>query len=127
MKSDIIKHLTSSGLMPQEEMLEVKTRDSKLFIGIPKETALQEHRVALVPDSVGLLVSHGHRVVVESNAGKNSNFHDKDYSDAGAEISYNTKEVYQADIVMKVAPPTLEEIEYFEYVSVRAVLNSESK
>ena len=114
MKSDIIKHLTSSGLMPQEEMLEVKTRDSKLFIGIPKETALQEHRVALVPDSVGLLVSHGHRVVVESNAGKNSNFHDKDYSDAGAEISYNTKEVYQADIVMKVAPPTLEEIEYFD-------------
>lgn len=115
MKSDIIKHLTSSGLMPQEEMLEVKTTDSKLFIGIPKETALQEHRVALVPDSVGLLVSHGHRVVVESNAGKNSNFQDKDYSDAGAEISYNKKEVYQADIVMKVAPPTLEEIEYFDH------------
>lgn len=114
MKSDLIKHLAESGLMPQEEMLEIQTRDSKLFIGIPKETAFQEHRVALVPDSVGLLVSNGHRVIVESNAGKASNFQDKDYSDAGAEISNNTKEVYKADLIMKVAPPTMEEIEYFD-------------
>lgn len=114
MKSDIIKHLTDSGLMPQEEMLEVKTNDSKLFIGIPKETAFQEHRVALVPDSVAVLVNNGHRVLVEKDAGEASNFRDKDYSEAGAEICYDTKQVYQADIIMKVAPPTIEEIEYFD-------------
>lgn len=114
MNSDIIKQLAKAGLMPKEEMLEVKTKDSKLFIGIPKETAFQENRVALVPESVGLLVNNGHRVIIETNAGLQASFNDRDYSEAGAEIAYDVKEVYQADIIMKVAPPTLEEIEYFD-------------
>lgn len=114
MNSDIIKQLTKAGLMPKEEMLEVKTRDSKLYIGIPKETAFQENRVALVPESVGLLVNNGHRVVIETNAGIQAGFNDRDYSEAGAEIAYDVKDVYQADVIMKVAPPTLEEIELFD-------------
>lgn len=112
--SDLIKHLQESGLMPQEEMLEVQFKESSLYIGIPKETAYQEKRVALVPDSVGLLVNNGHRVVVEKGAGEAANFTDKDYSEAGAEIAYRTEDVYKANIVIKVAPPTLEEIEYFD-------------
>ena len=109
--SDLIKHLTESGLMPKEEMLEVAKSEQSLFIGIPKETALQENRVALVPDSVGLLVNNGHRVIIESNAGEAANFTDKDYSEAGAEIVSESKEVYKANIIIKVAPPTLSEIE----------------
>lgn len=112
--SDLIRHLTESGLMPQEEMLEVQSKESSLYIGIPKEISLQEKRVALVPNSVGLLVSNGHRVVVEKGAGESANFTDKDYSEAGAEIAYQTEDVYKANIVIKVAPPTLEEIEYFD-------------
>lgn len=112
--SDLIKHLTESGLMPQEEMLEVARGEQSLFIGIPKETALQEKRVALVPDSVALLVSNGHRVVIEKDAGAAANFTDKDYSEAGAEIVYDQKDVYKANIIIKVAPPTLEEIELFD-------------
>lgn len=112
--SDLIKHLTESGLMPQEEMLEVARGEQSLYIGIPKETALQENRVALVPDSVGLLVSNGHRVVIESNAGASANFTDKDYSEAGAEIVYETEEVYKANIIIKVEPPTLDEIGLFD-------------
>lgn len=108
--SDLIKHLTESGLMPQEEMLEVARGEQSLYIGIPKETALQENRVALVPDSVGLLVNNGHRVVIESNAGTSANFTDKDYSEAGAEIVYETEEVYKANIIIKVEPPTMAEI-----------------
>lgn len=112
--SDLIKHLTESGLMPQEEMLEVQNKDRSLFIGIPKETAMQERRVALVPDSVALLVSNGHRVVVEKGAGVQANFSDQDYSEAGAEIAYQTKDVYKANIIIKVEPPTLEEIEFLD-------------
>lgn len=108
--SDLIKHLTESGLMPQEEMLEVTRGEQSLYIGIPKETALQENRVALVPDSVGLLVSNGHRVVIETKAGASANFTDKDYSEAGAEIVYETEKVYKANIIIKVEPPTLEEV-----------------
>ncbi len=109
--SDLIKHLTESGLMPKEEMLEVAKSEQSLFIGIPKETALQENRVALVPDSVGLLVNNGHRVIIESNAGEAANFTDKDYSEAGAEIVSESKEIYKANIIIKVAPPKLDEIE----------------
>ncbi len=103
-----------AALMPQEEMLEVGKKKKKLYIGIPRETSFQENRVALVPDAVALLVSNGHEVVVETNAGKSSNFSDKDYSEAGAKIAYDTKEVFKADIIMKVAPPSKEEIEMMQ-------------
>lgn len=97
-------------LSPQEEKLETRKKKGSLFIGIPKETFFQENRVSLVPDAVNLLVSNGHQVVVETNAGKMAHFEDHDYSEAGAEISYDVKKVYEADIVLKVAPPSQEEI-----------------
>ncbi|MDQ3191134.1 MAG: alanine dehydrogenase [Bacteroidota bacterium] len=104
----------SAGLMPQEEMLEVSTRKSSLYIGIPKETSFQENRVPLVPDAVALLINNGHDIVVETNAGKAANFHDKDYSDAGAKIAYSAEEIYKADMILKVEPPSLEEIEMMQ-------------
>lgn len=100
--------LESLSLLPQEEMLEIARKKGKLYIGIPKEIAFQEHRVALVPESVALLINHGHRVVVESGAGKMSNFEDREYSEAGAEISDSIEDIYKADIILKVAPPTLD-------------------
>ncbi len=104
----------SGGLMPQEEMLEVAKSQQELFIGIPKECTLQENRVALVPAAVARLVSNGHRVIVETGAGKGAHFEDNDFSEAGAKIAYSTKEVYEADIIIKVDPPSLEEIEYIK-------------
>ena len=82
-----------------------------MFIGLPKEKAFQENRIAIVPDAVQLLVSRGHEIWIESGAGDNANFTDNEYSEAGAKIVYDTKEVYQADIIMKVEPPTMQEIE----------------
>ena len=68
---DALKSLAlEAALSPQEEKLEVGRKKQKLYIGIPRETEFQEQRVALVPESVGLLVANGHRVVIESNAGK---------------------------------------------------------
>jgi alanine dehydrogenase len=108
---DLLKMLSNQALQPQDSMLEVANKGQKLYIGIPKESVFQENRVALVPNAVKVLVSVGHEVVVETGAGKRSNFVDKDYSEAGAKIAYDAKEVYQSDLVLKVAPPSLEEIE----------------
>jgi alanine dehydrogenase len=98
-------------LLPQEEKLETGRNRKSLTIGIPKETSFQENRISLVPDDVKYLFSHGHEIMVETDAGKNANFQDKDYSDAGASIVYSVTEVYKADIVLKISPPTEEELE----------------
>ncbi|MES2590763.1 MAG: alanine dehydrogenase [Bacteroidota bacterium] len=111
---ELLASLTQTALMPQEEMLEIGRKKSKLYIGIPKEISFQENRVALVPDAVALLVNNGHHVVVETNAGKMANFQDHDYSEAGAEIVYSPEEVYKASLILKVAPPSQEEIEMMQ-------------
>lgn len=100
----------TSSFLPKEEMLEVNKKKGNLFIGIPKETSLQENRVPLIPDAVALLVNNGHKVVIESGAGKGAHFEDKDFSEQGAKIAYSAEEVYNADLIVKVEPPSLEEI-----------------
>ena len=114
-KPDILSFLHDEFLEPQPEMLELTTKKQSLFIGIPNESAFQEHRVPLVPGAVALLVSNGHKVYLETNAGLSSSFSDKEYSDSGAKICYDVKEIYQADIILKVEPPTLEELDYFKH------------
>lgn len=110
--SIVFKELQRSGiLLPLEEMLEIEKRNVSLTIGIPKESSYQENRVPLVPEAVALLCNYGHQVVVETDAGKNANFQDKDYSEAGAQIAYSREAVYESNIIIKVSPPTLEEIE----------------
>jgi len=98
-------------MRPQESMLEVKAQKNQLYIGIPKEVSFQENRIPLTPLSVALLVNNGHNVMLESNAGQAANFSDKDYSEQGALIVYDTQKIYEADIIIKIAPPTLSEIE----------------
>ena len=116
---DALKSLAlEAALSPQEEKLEIGRKKQKLFIGIPKETEFQEQRVALVPESVGLLVANGHRVLVESNAGKNANFNDNEYSESGAEIIYDTHEVFKADIILKVSPPNEQEIKMMKHKQI---------
>ncbi|TVZ54973.1 alanine dehydrogenase [Lutibacter sp. Hel_I_33_5] len=105
-------------LLPQEEMLEVKKQKGELFIGLPKETHFQEKRVCLTPDAVAALTQNGHRVVVETKAGEDANFTDKEYSDAGAKISYDIKEAFGCNIILKVAPPTEKEIELINPQSI---------
>jgi alanine dehydrogenase len=98
-------------LYPQEALVKVKEGNTSLAIGIPKEIELLENRVALTPGAVAILTSNGHAVLVESGAGKPSKFSDQEYSEAGAKICYSSKEVLQSDIILKVEPPTLKEIE----------------
>ncbi len=103
--------IAQRGLMQtQEETLEVGKKSNSLYIGIPKEVSFQECRIALTPLSVALLVNNGHKVIIEAGAGEGANFSDRAYSEQGAQISFSKKDVYAADIIVKIAPPTLEEI-----------------
>jgi len=108
--SKSISPFTREQLLPQEETLEIFKKKGNLFIGIPKETYFQEKRVCLTPDAVSALVSNGHRVMIEAGAGDGANFKDRTYSEAGAEITKDTAKVYSCPIILKVDPPSLDEI-----------------
>lgn len=110
-KIPIPKEFTQAHLQTQTEMLAVEKKQSKLMIGVPREVSLSENRVALVPSAVSTLIANGHRVVVEKDAGLKSNYTDVDYSEVGADIAYSPEQVYKSDIIIKVAPPTLDEID----------------
>lgn len=102
---------TRAQLLPQEETLEISKQRGELYIGIPKEAYFQEKRICLTPDAVNAIVNNGHRVLIENGAGDEAGFSDKDYSEAGAELTSDTKKVFGCPMVLKVEPPTLEELE----------------
>jgi alanine dehydrogenase len=106
-----VKPLTDPSLLTQEKLLEVKRDKGSLQIGLPRETALKENRIALTPESVKILSLNGHQILVETGAGLTAKFSDREYSDAGAKIVYSAKEAFEAEIVLKIEPPTLEEIQ----------------
>ena len=106
---------TSFSYETLEETLDIKPKGAQLHIGIPKEVAFQENRIALTPDAVGVLVSNGHQVMIEHNAGEASHFGDRDYSEAGAKIVYGREDVYKAPILVKSAPVIEEELSLLQY------------
>ena len=114
MKEKFLSFSTGGFSLPQEEVVELKSKNKQLSIGIPKEVLLQEKRIGLVPDAVNLLTNNGHQVIVQSGVGELINFSDQEYSECGASIVSTAQEVYQADIILKVSPPTFEEIEFME-------------
>ncbi len=105
-------------LMPKPEMLEIKKHKDDLYIGIPKETHFDEKRICLTPNGVAALTSNGHRIVVESGAGDGTNYSDRDYSEAGAKISYNSNDVFACNIILKIEPPSFDEIKMINPQSV---------
>lgn len=97
-----------------EETLDIKPQGEKLFIGIPREVAFQENRIALTPDAVGVLVANGNHVQVEHKAGEGSNYTDQDYAEVGAKIVYDKAEIYKAPILVKSAPPVEEDLPFLQ-------------
>lgn len=111
-KKEAIKALArEAAIQTQPELLEVGRKKKSLKIGIPREIGYQENRIALVPEAVQLLVNNGHEVMVETKAGEKSCFEDHEFSEAGAQIAYSSEQVFECDIIFKVAPPSLEEID----------------
>src|SRR3981081_1435571 len=106
---------TSFSYETLEETLDIKPKGAEMHIGIPKEIAFQENRIALTPDAVSVLVSNGHHVMIEHNAGEAAHYRDKDYNEAGAKIVYDKGEVFKAPLLVKSAPVVEEDLPYLQY------------
>lgn len=98
-------------LMPQEEMLEIRNRGKSIKIGIPSDYSKVEYRVPLTPQAVDLLTSYGHEIYIETNAGRMASYSDQEYREAGARVVEKKEEVFQCDIILRVAPFDSREIE----------------
>lgn len=108
-------HISPSfSYIPLEETLEITPKRKQLFIGVPKETSFQENRVPLTPDAVGVLIQNGHEVMIEHNAGEHSFYFDTDYSEVGAKIVYDKKQLFSAQMIVKSAPISEEEIDLLQ-------------
>ncbi|GEN65476.1 MULTISPECIES: alanine dehydrogenase [Chryseobacterium] len=114
MSTNIFTPFTEEELMPKEEKLEVIKKGKQFSIGIPKETCLNERRTCITPDAVQVLVEHGHEIIIESGAGQGSFFTDLQYSESGARITNDPKEAFGQDLILKVNPPTEDEIEFMK-------------
>jgi len=101
-------------LIPKEEMLEIKNKGQKIKIGIPSDFSKVEYRVPLTPQAVDLLTSYGHEIYIEKNAGKQASYTDEEYRTAGAVIVDKKEEVFQCDIILRVAPFDSEEINFLK-------------
>ncbi len=81
-----------------------------MIIGVPKEVKIEEYRVGLTPYSARELISHGHEVIVQHDAGAAINFNDESYRAVGAKIVDTLEEVYrQAEMIVKVKEPQAKE------------------
>lgn len=105
-------------LLPQEETLEVLRQKGELFIGIPNENQYQEKRICLTPDAVTAITANGHRVMIEAGAGESAFYSDLEYTEAGAEVTNDTKKVFSCPLILKVEPPTFSEIEMMNPQSI---------
>ena len=103
--------LMYGGILPQEELLAMGKKYKKLTIGIPREKQQIEQRVSLTPEAVEVLVDNGHEVLLESKAGEGARYNDTDYSECGAFIIESKKQLLNADIIIKVSPLEIKEID----------------
>lgn len=120
-----VRELAQSALYPQESPTKIWQTSKDIVIGLPKEISLSEKRIALTPDAVALLVSNGHRIIVEKNAGQEAKFTDAEYRLAGAEVVETAREVFDAEIILKIEPLTNEEFDFLkEGQTLISTLNS---
>jgi len=99
------------GLMTMEKPLTEEQEGGRaLRIGVPREVANEERRVALAPSGVSALVANGHEVYVEQGAGRQAHFQDDEYEQSGAELVDDPADLYgQSDLIVKVGPPNEDE------------------
>lgn len=102
--------LSQRRLYPEESLLRELQHQVRLTIGLPCENPVSETRLPLTPEGVALVVEEGHTVLVERGAGLPMSYTDLQYSEAGAVIVESAAEVFSADIVLKIAPPTHDQL-----------------
>ena len=119
--TNISSPFTKNELIPQEERIEITQLKKEFIIGIPKEIDINENRICLSPDSVHSLVTNGFKIYIESGAGIRSNYTDLEYSEVGAKIVKNKKELFKCPIILKISPPSISEL---KMISSRTILIS---
>ena len=107
MKQDTKEQRT---LFPEECLLREIARQPRLSIGIPKENTEVETRLALTPEGVAIVTEEGHSIYIQRGAGEGMSYSDLQFSEAGAFMVDDASEVFGADIVLKIAPPTIDEL-----------------
>ena len=108
--SGFAKLAKQQSLYPQEAPVKIKRDSHSLQIGIPTEISHQENRVSLKPEAVAVLVNEGHQVLIQRGSGEMARFTDHEYSEAGAEVISDVSRVLKSDVLLKVEPPTLDEV-----------------
>lgn len=105
-KEKLTEHSISGStfMMPKEEMLEIRRKGKKIRIGIPSDKDKVEYRVPLTPQAVELLISYGHDILIEKEAGMAASYSDEDYRAAGALVMDNRKDIFECDIILRVSP-----------------------
>lgn len=127
-QSEYHQLLSKSGFLVSEKSMPVSSKNQRLWIGLPKEIAKQERRIVLSPDAVAVLVRRGFEIWIETGAGLASHFTDNAYAQAGALVCPSAKEVFEADVILKVEAPTLAELEMIKTGStVLSTLNHQAR
>ena len=99
------------GLMTMEKALHKREQQQSLRIGVPCEVANEERRVAIAPSGALALVSAGHQVYVEREAGDLAHFRDDEYAETGADLVDGPGDLYgHCDLIVKVGPPNDDEL-----------------
>lgn len=106
---DILK--SSTEWAPLEQPVQTTLSSRSFTIGLPAEQDRHESRIALTPSEVAALVEQGCKVIVGRNLGARTRYTNHDFAEAGAKITDNHSEAFFADIVLRVSPPDLGEIE----------------
>jgi alanine dehydrogenase len=96
---------------PLELRKELSNARHPMTIGIPKENQKIEKRLVFTPEAVDMIVDAGHEVIFEEGAGGGINYSDAVYSESGAQITNDRKQVFSCDLIFKITPPTLEEVQ----------------
>jgi alanine dehydrogenase len=104
-----------TSLLTKEQPLKKSDEDESLRIGVPREVANEERRVALAPSGVEALIANGHEVYVEQGAGRQAHFRDDEYAEAGAELMDGPGDLYgHCDLIVKVGPPDDDELDLLQ-------------
>jgi alanine dehydrogenase len=98
-----------SAYLPREELIEKAVSRRQMSVGMPHDVHDDEKRIALTPEAVKILSDAGHEVFMETGAGQDAGFSDREYSDNGAVVVDTSQKIYGCDIVIKIAPFTQKE------------------
>lgn len=101
-------------LFPEEYLIREIAGKPRLSIGVPKEDPRIETRLPLTPEGVSIIVEEGHSVYIQRGAGLPMSYSDLQFSEAGAFLVDSDEEIFNADIVFKITPPSVEQLQLMQ-------------